>query len=148
MLASRGLGVVLGDLAALGYDARWGVLGAHHAGAPHKRDRIWIVAHTDLQHGIGRAESQQPASVGGETWDKSCRGSDAVSNANGSRFQELRRGKPAETEYAATELGGLWTSEPGVGRMAHGVANRVDRLKALGNGQVSAVVKLAWEIVK
>ena len=44
ILTSRGLGVVLGDLATLGYDARWGVLGAHHAGAPHKRDRIWIVA--------------------------------------------------------------------------------------------------------
>ena len=44
MLTSRGLGTVLGDLAAMGFDAEWGVLGAHHAGAPHKRDRIWIVA--------------------------------------------------------------------------------------------------------
>ena len=44
MLTSRGLGRVLGDLAAMGYDARWGVLGAVDAGAPHKRDRIWIVA--------------------------------------------------------------------------------------------------------
>ena len=46
MLTSRGLGRVLGDLAAMGYDARWGVLGAVNAGAPHKRDRIWIVAHS------------------------------------------------------------------------------------------------------
>ena len=44
MLASRGLGTVLGDLAAMGFDAEWGVLGAHHSGAPHKRDRIWILA--------------------------------------------------------------------------------------------------------
>ena len=48
MLTSRGLGTVLGDLASLGFDADWGVLGAHHAGgnhrAPHKRDRIWITA--------------------------------------------------------------------------------------------------------
>jgi len=43
LLVGRGLARVLGDLASLGYDARWGVLGAHHAGAPHKRDRIWIV---------------------------------------------------------------------------------------------------------
>lgn len=43
-LTARGLGRVLLDLAALGFDARWGVLGAHHAGAPHKRDRIWIRA--------------------------------------------------------------------------------------------------------
>ena len=46
MLTVRGLGIVLGDLAALGYDARWGVLGADDAGAWHRRDRIWIVAHT------------------------------------------------------------------------------------------------------
>jgi DNA (cytosine-5)-methyltransferase 1 len=45
MLASRGLGRVLGDLAEMGYDARWGVLGACHAGAPHNRKRIWIVGH-------------------------------------------------------------------------------------------------------
>ena len=46
MLTSRGLGRVLGDLAALGFDAEWGVLGAAAVGAPHQRERIWIVAHT------------------------------------------------------------------------------------------------------
>lgn len=46
MLTSRGLGVVLGDLAEMGFDAEWGVLGAYHAGAPHKRERIWIMAHS------------------------------------------------------------------------------------------------------
>ncbi len=45
-LTSRGLGRVLGDLAALGFDAQWGVLGASDVGAPHKRERIWIVANT------------------------------------------------------------------------------------------------------
>lgn len=35
ILTSRGLGRVLGDLAEMGFDARWGVLGAYHAGAPH-----------------------------------------------------------------------------------------------------------------
>ena len=49
MLTSRGLGRVLADLAEMGYDARWGVLGAVDAGAPHKRDRIWILAHSDAQ---------------------------------------------------------------------------------------------------
>jgi DNA (cytosine-5)-methyltransferase 1 len=43
MLTSRGLGTVLGDLAAMGFDARWGVLGAADVGANHQRDRIWIV---------------------------------------------------------------------------------------------------------
>lgn len=43
-LTSRGLGTVLGDLAALGFDAKWGVLGACDLGAHHDRLRIWIVA--------------------------------------------------------------------------------------------------------
>src|SRR5690554_793480 len=47
VLTSRGLGRVLGDLAAMGYDAEWGVLGASDVGAPHQRKRIWIVAHAN-----------------------------------------------------------------------------------------------------
>ena len=43
MLTSRGLDRVLGDLSALGYGSTYGIIGAHHAGAPHKRDRIWIL---------------------------------------------------------------------------------------------------------
>ncbi len=44
VLTSRGLGRVLGDLASVGYDAEWLVLGAEDVGAPHRRDRIWILA--------------------------------------------------------------------------------------------------------
>lgn len=43
-LVGRGLGIVLGDLAALGYDARWQVLAAGDVGARHLRERIWIAA--------------------------------------------------------------------------------------------------------
>lgn len=45
MLTLRGLGRVLGDLAAMGYDAKWCVLGACDAGSPHKRERIWILGY-------------------------------------------------------------------------------------------------------
>lgn len=45
LLARRGLDRVLADLAAMGFDARWGIVSAAEVGAPHKRDRIWIVAH-------------------------------------------------------------------------------------------------------
>jgi len=41
-----------------------------------------------------------------------------------------------------------WSTEPNVGRVANGVASRVDRLKAIGNGQVPLVVAQAWEILK
>lgn len=42
---------------------------------------------------------------------------------------------------------GKWRSEPDVGRVAHGVAARVDRLRCIGNGQVPDVVRLAWQIL-
>ena len=42
---------------------------------------------------------------------------------------------------------GWWETEPDVGRVANGVASRVDRLKALGNGQVPAVAATAWTLL-
>lgn len=61
-LTSRGLGVVLGDLAALGFDARWDVLSAADCGAPHLRERIWIVARRRVPHAVhgGQRQHVQP----------------------------------------------------------------------------------------
>jgi hypothetical protein len=59
------------------------------------------------------------------------------------------RSEPRERPSRSRSNGvGWWASEPELGRVAHGVAHRVDRLKAIGNGQVPAVVKLAWETLK
>jgi DNA (cytosine-5)-methyltransferase 1 len=64
MLVGRGLGMVLGDLAEMGYDARWGIVGAHHAAAPHKRDRIWIVAYDPRSgRGAGRSGRSDPSNT-------------------------------------------------------------------------------------
>jgi len=55
-LLSLGMGTVLGDISALGYDAVWDCIPASAAGAPHRRDRVWVVAHT--QH--PNAHTQHP----------------------------------------------------------------------------------------
>lgn len=47
--ANRAIGVVLGDLADLGFDAEWEVVPAYAAGAPHRRARIFIAAHAHRQ---------------------------------------------------------------------------------------------------
>ena len=62
MLVTRGLGRVLSDLAALGYDCRWTCLSAADCGAPHKRDRIWILADSGGGRLCGQIEreDQQP----------------------------------------------------------------------------------------
>tara|TARA_R100000664_G_C2729705_1_gene120593 strand:- start:140 stop:1033 length:894 start_codon:yes stop_codon:yes gene_type:complete len=168
MLTSRGLGVVLGDLAALGYDARWGVLGAHHAEAPHKRDRIWILArHADSQSKPARAlygkKSRLPELVADASSRENSlcelqtrreifrsRGKKApeLADASGNRLEGFEQTRTAEGSVDGSSHGhdsGWWEVEPDVGRVAHGVAHRVDRLRAIGNGQVPAVVRLAWE---
>jgi len=269
MLTIRGLGTVLGDLAALGYDAEWGVLGADDAGAPHRRKRIWILAyassHTlerrEVGKGIrpepvggreelaysddesqrvraeysGRAEpdgrcknvgdttspglegfpgnepegnqpgrleedADRPARPAGirwwdidpadlpdtglselqagiipedsGTWEErgdEARGiiapsdiqtdlSDSRGHAEGrSQGDGSRSGEPGEAEpdirsggeiwSDSPDSGGIWPAKSRVGRVAHGVAHRVDRLKAIGNGQVPAVAALALQIL-
>ena len=120
-LANRGLDAVLGSLADIGFDARWGVLSAAAVGAPHKRDRMWIVAQ------LADADRQGELQPVGSQQDK------------------RRRACNRSQEDGATLW---WQAEPDVGRVANGVASRLDRLKALGNGQVPAVVKLAWDTLK
>jgi DNA (cytosine-5)-methyltransferase 1 len=56
-LCSRGLGTILGDLAALGYDAEWHCIPASYVGAPHQRDRIWVIAYPGAQSIKGRGVS-------------------------------------------------------------------------------------------
>ncbi|WP_426139227.1 DNA cytosine methyltransferase [Pseudomonas sp. DWP3-1-2] len=117
MLISRGLAMVLGDLAQMGYDAQWHCLSAAECGAPHRRDRIWILANARGEHVQGLFTGLTDPQV----WPGPLTGS-AGSRGNGAAW---------------------WATEPGMGRVADGVAYRVDRLKALGNGQVPAVVRAA-----
>lgn len=135
MLTSRGLGRVLGDLASLGYDARWGVLGARHAGAPHRRDRIWVVARDPY------SESEPAESV----YEKVVRVPELVADSDDSR---ARRGKsqPIGSQEART-IRADRKPRPPVPRVSNGVAHRMDRLRAIGNGQVPQCVALAWRVL-
>ena len=115
LLVGRGLAVVLGDLAELGYDAQWLRLSASDLGAPHQRDRCWLVAYSGSA-GLPLAW-QKPARAHGE---------------QGWRVPAASRG---------------WPAEPGLDRVANGVAYRVDRIKAIGNGQVPRVAAAAFSIL-
>jgi len=121
MLTLRGLGTVLKDLAAMGYDAKWCVLGACDAGAPHKRERIWMLAYL------------ANAKRGGlQSGDEQCAKQAAIKSSENCGYSRRM------------QLGEAWRIEPDLGRVAYGVAFGVDRLKAIGNGQVPAVAALAW----
>jgi DNA (cytosine-5)-methyltransferase 1 len=188
MLTSRGLGVVLGDLAQMGFDAKWGVLGAADVGAPHQRDRIWIVgkmAHTTMSYdatssradGCGeRTQKQSRGGCGsacnvahskrerlegfadcGESQVSRVRSDGALACATRIRLQgsNIRgcdgesRKERLQSKLARESCGNVrwWATEPELGRVADGVAARVDRLKAIGNGQVPEVARRAWEVL-
>jgi DNA (cytosine-5)-methyltransferase 1 len=142
LLVGRGLARVLSDLATLGYDARWGVIGAANVGAPHKRDRIWIVANTN------RLRESQPQGIEQDERRWACNGGDEVAHADSARL-EKRQSEPGDngSQFAAIERTDWWQSEPDVGRVAHGVAARVDRLRAIGNGQVPQCAAYAWRVL-
>ena len=124
MLTSRGLGRVLGDLASMGFNARWGVLGAADVGANHQRDRIWIV---------------------GKMANTSNKGLQRHGNARVNDKSVQQKKLPRIGSYYGSR--DWWKTEPNVGRVADGVASRVDRLKAIGNGQVPLCAATAWRIL-
>lgn len=150
MLTSRGLGRVLGDLAAMGFDAEWGVISAADTGAPHLRERIWIVANARGGR-CNRAQSremEQPGraeAIGGS--EDLAHADSELRNGRGVEWQ-ARRAQSANSSGARTGAGNdRWPTEPNVGRVANGVAARVDRLRAIGNGQVSRVAATAWRLL-
>jgi DNA (cytosine-5)-methyltransferase 1 len=221
MLTSRGLGAVLGDLATMGFDAKWGVLGANDIGANHQRDRIWIRAeqmgntHNDGQTYTKICPSFTQRSDTSSTWQEQTRQFERSSeqyaelaNTNCNRLHGSKTEWDRESEWSIcknqsdnrseiwseidrcskfgskekisnTQAIGLqgsgqheqsfhsktsrqrkadgliygrspefWAIEPNVGRVAHGVASRVDRIKAIGNGQVPLCAATAWRILE
>ncbi|MDB5349468.1 MAG: (cytosine-5-)-methyltransferase [Planctomycetota bacterium] len=130
-LRSRGLDRVLGDLAALGYDAEWHCIPAADVGAPHLRDRIWIVAYP---HGDrGRVELRLEAPRGGDLADRVELGAEVVS---------LR---PRALWAPAGALQGA--ASPRICRVDDGLPHHVDRLRCLGNSVVPQVVELIGRAV-
>jgi DNA (cytosine-5)-methyltransferase 1 len=159
MLTIRGLDRVLCDLAALGYDAQWGVISAADCGAPHKRERIWIVAYaTQLQRngsndhaGISMESGQVPES-GNDSGAQNM--ADPTSQRQQGQGQSWFASDPAEKKEGETDrafaerVGHIWGIKSPLGRVANGVAARVDRLKAIGNGQVPVVAACSFRALR
>ena len=131
-LYTAGGSEVLADLATLGYDAEWHSIPAAALGAPHRRERIFVVAYSDrtwkLQSQRGKPNKRRWTGNSGEELAHT-----TSSRLEGEPIGETRKLQPAE--------GGWWTVEPDVGRVAHGVPSRVDRLRGLGNAVVPQVAE-------
>ena len=146
-LLGRGLSRVLGDLSEIGYDAEWHCIPASYVGAPHRRDRIWIVAYpTQLQRDVGQhhagsdSQGSHPATElrdGGGPHD--------VANPNGSHVERGGVSSRVHPEHSVPNCGGTNRSAPE--HVAH-----AERIRPQGQGQPipaqHPAPRLTWETIK
>jgi len=143
-LLSRGLDRVAGDLATIGYDCEWHCIPASAIGAPHRRDRIWIVGYPNDQSepvGTINAETHELPEPVADTVSERGRGRDAERQHAGDA------GQPSIGPRIDTGGVGAWDVEPDVGRVANGVPSRVDRLRGLGNAIVPQVAEVIFQAI-
>ena len=136
LLVSRGLTTVLGDLAEMGYHVPgWGCIGASCTGLDQERERSWTVANRDertIQH-VGKCKAEDK-----KWWRERFRresGIDILVEAGSNPPAKWRR------------RGSKDATRPVMWGDSDGLADGLDRIAAIGNGQVPAVVRLAWEIL-
>jgi DNA (cytosine-5)-methyltransferase 1 len=153
----RDFGRVLGDLAALGFDAEWHCLPAAAFDAPHIRDRVWIIATlADASRHERQRQEQRPkrkrAGAGGRP--VALADTDGAGLAQRPTVAGRTRRAPSARPRHTVERGGAvadanslapvgtaiaraerhtWQPEPGMGRVVAGCADRVERIHALGN---------------
>ena len=152
-LLVRGFDRVAGDLAALGYDLAWGVFRASDVGAPHRRERVFALAHatSDLWGAQRNGGSIPPNGAGHRD--------EGVANAdrNGldrervsgllDREREPWPPAPDDADGWCAYLERNPGAQPAVRRGTDGLANRVDRLRLTGNGVVPAVAAVAFRVL-
>jgi len=150
MLVTRGLDTVLCDLAEMGYDAEWGIISAADCGAPHLRERIWIVATDGNTNSHSKSiitehdETSRMQIMVAYTGSKGLEGSKKTGNDGTDRTQP-RNQQPAGRGGVSRRRG--WPTEPAIRRVVDGCPARMDRLTALGNMQVSRVAATAFSIL-
>ena len=155
-----GLDTVLQDLESEGYSVRAFSISASSIGANHQRERVWIVAHSNLentrQHGrriestwdtesIGSRASEETEwssdsnKINGSSAGASIVGESSDTNSQGLQGRRSEQQLRKDETERPTSWDSWWESEPSVGRVANGIPHRVDRLKGLGNSLVPAI---------
>ncbi len=156
-LLVRGMGTVLAELAEVGYDAEWHCIPAAGVGAPHRRDRVFIVAYAKHDGSHGNRENEQERErqeMGRGQFFRRHGGNWNVADPDDkqrkrSEQEALRREStlPRQFRRSCENIGKQWSVEPDVGRVANGVPRRVDRLKCLGNAVVPQVAEVVAKIL-
>ena len=164
-LRSRGLDQILWSLAEIGYSAEWHCIPASAISAPHQRDRIWIVGYTHdngssgAQNGQSRIPRDDRSTSGAkelvepsgssDSWARDALADTIFARLEGHAWDGQTGWQPgsngsisASSVCSGADGKGWWDFEPNVGRVAHGIPGRVDRLKQLGNAVVPQIPEL------
>lgn len=146
-ITTRGLDKVTAEITKRGYDSRWQTLSASEVGAPHKRNRWWLLAYSRrISEGADEIlQSKMQKSIGKDV-TKLC---STISNANSELVRKQSRWSNRQSRENQTELeySSWWSVESDVGRVVNGLPFRMDRLKGLGNAVVPAQARKAFEIL-
>jgi DNA (cytosine-5)-methyltransferase 1 len=119
-------GRVLGDLAEIGYDAEWDCIPAASVGAPHLRDRVWLMAYPQQEQRIRAIFDADDAAE--------------ITRRNAAKW--LQDGFRPEVGIEVRSVPGRWMDQPGPDRMADGVSDWPYRLAACGNAVVPQIPEL------
>ena len=140
------------DLESQGYETQTFIIPAAGVGAPHRRDRVWIVANSRRTIG-GQQSSRNKESIESRTSQETERSADSDSVARSSEREKIMadskrvyvQGQQDRPRQEQSRRSGWWGIEPNVGRVADGVQGRIHRLKGLGN---AIIPQIAEEIGK
>jgi DNA-cytosine methyltransferase len=173
-LTGKGLHRVLSDLFEAGYDAEWFDIRASDVGAPHRRERLWIVAYPQgVRFKRGKLQGRDGGEVlcqeGASPFGASCpdefAGSDSgraalaqdVAHSAGDRQSERRARQGSFREFAEVSFlrggfGGAWPTESGVSPVVDGVSRRLDRhwadrIRCSGNALLPQIAEVVWDAV-
>lgn len=145
------------DLEAEGYEVLPFLLPASGVEAPHERCRTWFIAFSNTNRSSGSIpilpqEGRQESESKHTSW--TCKGLADTDSINGPRrnIETTERRKGARRSFglrssARTGETG-WPVEPSVCRVAHGIPNRVDRIKSLGNAIVPQVAEQIFKAIR
>ena len=153
---SMGLDEVLSDLESEGYTTQPLIIPACAKDAKHRRDRVWIIANSKRMGWEKRSSKGIQSQIGfteRPEFEHICEGLSRNRNVADSYRQCLEREREKRDNersvgFCSRKTGwevDTWLPESGVGRVAHGIPRRVDRLKGLGN---AIVPQVAYEIMK
>jgi DNA (cytosine-5)-methyltransferase 1 len=174
-LINRGLDTVLADLASVGYDAEWHCISASSVGAPHRRDRVFIigirtsiVAYTDefrnesllgcsfiewwySQDSCPKSISSSFNVANSDIWRWNERSEQQYNNCTEwsiCSYKSNYANKVRSIVRSSNSFNRRWAVEPNVGRVAYGIPFRMDRIKRLGNAVVPRVAQVIGEAIQ